>query len=70
MSIRLITVETTRQARCRSSVVNSPDTIGIRADDSAPAATSWKIRSGMRNAAKNASRSAGRNAFAMTTTRT
>ena len=29
----------------------------MSADDSAPAATSWKIRSGNRNAAKNASRS-------------
>ena len=32
-------------------------TIGMSADDSAPAATSWKIRSGIRNAAKNASSS-------------
>ena len=57
MSIRLITVDTTRQARARSSVVNRAETIGMRADDRAPAATSWKIRSGIRNAAKNASSS-------------
>ena len=57
MSMRLMTVETTRHARSCSPVVNRPDTIGISADDSAPAATSWKIRSGIRNAAKKASSS-------------
>ncbi len=70
ISIRLITVETTRQARARSSVVNSAEMIGISADDRAPAATSWKIRSGIRNAAKNASSSVDGKALAMTTTRT
>ena len=70
MSMRLMTVETTRHARACSLVVNSAETIGISADDSAPAATSWKMRSGIRNAAKNASSSAGWNALAMTTTRT
>ena len=52
-----MTVDTTLQARSFAPFATSPDTIGIRADDSAPAATSWKIRSGIRNAAKNASRS-------------
>ena len=42
-----MTVDTTRHARASSSVANRPATIGISADDSAPAATSWKIRSGM-----------------------
>ena len=60
MSIRLMTVDTTRQARACSLVVNSADTIGMSADDRAPAATSWKIRSGMRKAAKNASSSVER----------
>ena len=46
------------------------DTIGISADDRAPAATSWKIRSGIRNAAKNASSSVDGKALAMTMTRT
>ena len=71
MSIRLMTVETTRQARACSSVANRPDTIGMSADDSAPAATSWKMRSGIRNAAKNASSSADApNVLPMTTRRT
>ena len=71
MSMRLMTVETTRQAR--AVLVGREQ----RRDDrdqrrrQGPAATSWKIRSGIRNAAKNASSSAGRrNALAMTTTRT
>ena len=51
MSIRLATVETTRQARADPSVASRPDTIGISADERAPAATSWKMRSGIRNAA-------------------
>ena len=51
-SIRLSTVETTRQARCSSSRANRPARTGIIAEDSAPAATSWKIVSGRRNAAK------------------
>ena len=55
--MRLMTVDTTRQARACSPVANSAETTGISADDSAPAATSWKIRSGIRNAAKNASSS-------------
>ena len=63
-----MTVETTRQARARSLVVNSAETMGISADDRAPAATSWKIRSGIRKAAKNASSSVEGNAFAMTMT--
>ena len=57
--MRLMTVETTRHARACSLVVNRAETIGISADDSAPAATSWKMRSGIRKAAKNASSSAG-----------
>ena len=58
MSIRLMTVDTTRQARALARRSRAgPTTIGISADDSAPAATSWKIRSGIRNAAKNASSS-------------
>ena len=36
MSIRLMTVDTTRQARARSLVVNRPDTTGMSADDRAP----------------------------------
>ena len=36
MSMRLMTVETTRQARACSSVANRPATIGMSADDSAP----------------------------------
>ncbi len=71
ISIRLMTVDTTRQARADSLVVNRAETIGIRAEESAPAATSWKMRSGNRNAAKNASSSgpAG-NVLPMTTRRT
>ena len=57
ITTRFATVETTRQARSWAPPAKSPDTIGIRADDSAPAATSWNSRSGIRNAAKNASRS-------------
>ena len=44
MSIRLMTVDTTRQAR--GSLVGreqAPRRSGSRADDRAPAATSWKI---------------------------
>ena len=51
MSIRFATVETTRHARAVPSVASRPDTTGIRADERAPAATSWKIRSGIRKAA-------------------
>src|SRR5437867_483300 len=70
-SIRFAIVETTRHARAVSSVARSADTIGITADDRAPAATSWNTRSGRRNAAKNASRSApGKPPLTMTTTRT
>ena len=57
-SIRFVTVDTTRQARSASPRASSVAMIGIRADARAPAATSWKIRSGIRNAAKNASRRA------------
>ena len=65
------TVETTRQARVVLVVASRPATTGISADDSAPAATSWKIRSGSRNAAKKASSSGpGTERVAMTTTRT
>jgi hypothetical protein len=46
-------------------------TTGINADDTAPAATSWNNRSGIRNAAKNASSSWGsRTALTTTTSRT
>ena len=71
ISMRLITVDTTRQARADSLVVNRAETIGISAEESAPAATSWKMRSGKRNAAKNASSSgpAG-NVLPITTRRT
>jgi len=60
MSIRLITVDTTRQARDSSPPTSSAETIGMSADDNAPAATSWKIRSGRRKAAKNVSSSPAR----------
>ena len=50
-SIRLAIVETTRQARAVSSVASRLDTTGMTADDRAPAATSWNIRSGSRKAA-------------------
>ena len=56
-SIRFVTVATTRQARCSSSDSSRLATIGMIADESAPAATSWKIRSGSRNAARNVSTS-------------
>ena len=55
LSISVVTVETTRHARASSSFANSPATTGIIADDSAPAATSWNRKSGIRNAAKNES---------------
>ena len=54
-SISVVTLDTTRQARASSSFARRPATIGIIADDSAPAATSWNRKSGIRNAAKNAS---------------
>ena len=70
MSMRLATVDTTRHARADPSVASRLETIGMSADDRAPAATSWKIRSGMRNAAKNASSSGpAPNVVPMTTTR-
>ena len=50
-SIRFVTVDATRHARAVAPVARSPERIGIRADPSAPAATSWNIASGMRNAA-------------------
>ena len=56
-SMRFATVEATRQARDSASVSSSPAMTGMSADDSAPAATSWKMRSGIRNAAKNVSSS-------------
>ena len=52
-----MTVDTTRHACDSSPPTSSAETTGMSADDSAPAATSWKIRSGSRNAAKNVSRS-------------
>ena len=70
-SMRLMSVDTTRQARAESPFAMRPLTIGTTAEATAPAATSWKIRSGMRNAAKNASRSEpAPNVVPMTTTRT
>jgi len=51
-SMTLSTVETTRHARVSSLRLNSPARTGIIAELNAPAATSWKIASGMRNAAK------------------
>ena len=48
-----MTVDTTRQACASLVALEEAATIGMSADDSAPAATSWKIRSGIRNAAKN-----------------
>ena len=54
-SISVVTLDTTRHARASSSFASSPAMIGIIADDSAPAATSWNRKSGIRNAAKNAS---------------
>ena len=51
-STSVVTVEATRHARASWSWACSPDTIGTRAADRAPAATSWNIRSGSRNAAK------------------
>ena len=50
-SMRLVTVEATRQARSRSPPVSRPDSTGMSEEAMAPAATSWKTRSGMRNAA-------------------
>ena len=50
-SIRLRTVEATRQARSRSPWAVSPASTGTRAEAMAPAATSWKTRSGIRKAA-------------------
>ena len=55
MSMRFVTVDTMRQARCVAVGREEPETTGMSADDSAPAATSWNMRSGIRNAAKNAS---------------
>ena len=59
MSMRFVTVDTTRHARCSPSLSMTLARTGMSADDSAPAATSWNIRSGSRNAAKNASSSGG-----------
>ena len=55
-SMRFVTVETTRHARSSSPWATSVAIVGISADARAPAATSWKIMSGIRNAAKNGSR--------------
>ena len=64
-------VETMRQARVVRPVPSSPATIGTRAAATVPAATSWKMRSGIRNAAKNASSSGPSPiVLVMTTTRT
>ena len=51
-SMKLSTVDTTRHARSSSLCVNRPASTGISAEPSAPAATSWKIASGRRKAAK------------------
>ena len=70
-SIRFVTLETTRQARSSSSWARSVAIVGIRAEARAPAATSWKIMSGIRNAAKNGSRAPWiPNVVPMTTSRT
>ena len=64
----VVTVETTRHAWASSSFANSPATTGIIADDSAPAATSWNRKSGMRKAAKNESSCDGSGTAAAMTT--
>ena len=73
MSMRFVTVDTMRQARWSPSDAKMPEMTGMSAEDTAPAATSWNMRSGIRNAAKNASSwsvaSAGRE-LPMTTRRT
>ena len=51
-SIRVAMVDTTRHERASSSLAMRPATTGMSAELSAPAATSWKTRSGIRNAAK------------------
>ena len=56
-SIRVATVEATRQARASWPVASRPATTGMRAELRAPAATSWKMKSGIRKAARKASRS-------------
>ena len=56
-SRRFASVATTRHAWARSPAANRPETTGMSAEPIAPAATTWKIRSGTRNAAKNASSS-------------
>ena len=69
--MRLAIVDTMCQARLVRPVTSSPATIGTSAAATVPAATSWKIRSGMRNAAKNASSSGpAPRVLPMTTTRT
>ena len=68
LSMSVVTVETTRQARASSLVANRPATTGIIADDSAPAATSWNRKSGIRNAAKNESSEDGSGTAAAMTT--
>ena len=50
-SMRLSTVDATRQARSRSPCAERLASTGTRAEAMAPAATSWKTRSGMRKAA-------------------
>jgi hypothetical protein len=52
ISIMLSTVDTTRQARSSSLRLKRPASTGTMADESAPAATSWKMASGSLNAAK------------------
>jgi hypothetical protein len=52
-----VIVDTTRHALASWSVANRPAMTGISVDDSAPAATSWNRKSGIRNAAKNGPRS-------------
>jgi hypothetical protein len=64
-------VETIRHARLVRPVPSSPATIGTSAAATVPAATSWKIRSGIRKAAKNASSSGpSPMVLVITTTRT
>ena len=49
--MRFATVEATRQARSSSPRAWSPARTGMSAELRAPAATSWKMKSGIRNAA-------------------
>ena len=69
--MRLAIVETMCHARLVRPVSSCPATMGTSAAATVPAATSWKIRSGMRNAASNASDSGpAPSVLPMTATRT